>query len=57
LEEDAAGGVIGADKKSLHPRDIDAYWLQRSLSRFYNDPIVAQQKSKEVLDILKVSWF
>ncbi|VDP31937.1 unnamed protein product [Soboliphyme baturini] len=42
-------------KKSLHPRDIDAYWLQRSLGKFYQDPIVAQQKSHEVLEILKTA--
>ncbi len=38
----------------LRPRDVDAYWLQRSLSKFYNDPIVAQQQAKEVLQILNV---
>ena len=33
---------------------MDAYWLQRSLAKFYSDPIAAQTKAKEVLDILKV---
>ena len=28
----------------LHPRDIDAFWLQRNLSKFYDDPHVAQTK-------------
>ncbi|KRZ08826.1 U5 small nuclear ribonucleoprotein helicase [Trichinella pseudospiralis] len=42
-------------KKELHPRDIDAYWLQRSLGKFYQDPIVAQQQSREVLEILKMA--
>lgn len=42
----------GKKKKGLQPRDIDAYWLQRSLGKFYQDPIVAQQKSREVLEIL-----
>lgn len=41
-------------KKDLHPRDIDAFWLQRQLSRFYNDAIVSQKKADEVLEILKV---
>lgn len=41
-------------KKDLHPRDIDAFWLQRQLSRFYDDAIVSQKKADEVLDILKV---
>uniref|UniRef100_A0A671XYS1 U5 small nuclear ribonucleoprotein 200 kDa helicase n=1 Tax=Sparus aurata TaxID=8175 RepID=A0A671XYS1_SPAAU len=27
-------------KKDLHPRDIDAFWLQRQLSRFYDDAIL-----------------
>lgn len=41
-------------KKDLHPRDIDAFWLQRQLSRFYDDAIVSQKKADEVLEILKV---
>uniref|UniRef100_A0A0N5ASB3 U5 small nuclear ribonucleoprotein 200 kDa helicase n=1 Tax=Syphacia muris TaxID=451379 RepID=A0A0N5ASB3_9BILA len=40
-------------KGILHARDIDAHWIQRSLSKFYKDPIVAQQKVNEVLHILK----
>ncbi|VDM65738.1 unnamed protein product, partial [Strongylus vulgaris] len=43
-----------AKKDALHPRDIDAHWIQRSLAKFFNDPIVAQQKVTEVLSILKV---
>ncbi|XGW08745.1 hypothetical protein V3C99_011228 [Haemonchus contortus] len=42
-------------KDALHPRDIDAHWIQRSLAKFFNDPIVAQQKVTEVLSILKDS--
>ncbi|KAK5965871.1 U5 small nuclear ribonucleoprotein helicase [Trichostrongylus colubriformis] len=42
-------------KDVLHPRDIDAHWIQRSLAKFFNDPIVAQQKVTEVLSILKDS--
>ncbi|XP_002742418.1 U5 small nuclear ribonucleoprotein 200 kDa helicase-like, partial [Saccoglossus kowalevskii] len=51
--------LIGGDdsftekKKSLHPRDIDAFWLQRQLRKFYDDPNVSQTKGCEVLDILK----
>lgn len=41
-------------KKDLHPRDIDAFWLQRQLGRFYDDAIVSQKKADEVLEILKV---
>lgn len=43
-------------KKDLHPRDIDAFWLQRQLSRFYDDAIVSQKKADEVLEILKVCF-
>lgn len=46
---------MSAKKKDLHPRDIDAFWLQRQLSRFYDDAIVSQKKADEVLEILKVS--
>ncbi|KAK6736456.1 hypothetical protein RB195_019253 [Necator americanus] len=45
----------GTKKDALHPRDIDAHWIQRSLAKFFNDPIVAQQKVTEVLGILKDS--
>jgi pre-mRNA-splicing helicase BRR2 len=37
----------------VHPRDVDAFWLQRNLSKFYDDPHVAQTKASEVMDILK----
>ena len=47
---------MNAKKKDLHPRDIDAFWLQRQLSRFYDDAIVSQKKADEVLDILKEAW-
>ena len=41
----------------LHPRDIDAFWIQRKLSKYYpDDPTTAQTKAREVLDILKVSY-
>lgn len=45
---------MSVKKKDLHPRDIDAFWLQRQLSRFYDDAIVSQKKADEVLEILKV---
>lgn len=38
---------------SLHPLDIDAYWLQRRLSKIYDDAIVSQSKAAEVLKVLK----
>lgn len=48
------GGVDEMKKeKSLHPLDIDAYWLQRQLSKFYDDAMVSQAKAGEVLNVLK----
>ncbi|XP_034244319.1 putative U5 small nuclear ribonucleoprotein 200 kDa helicase isoform X1 [Thrips palmi] len=40
-------------EKALHPLDIDAYWLQRRLSKYYDDAIVSQSKAAEVLKVLK----
>ena len=41
--------------KRLHPLDIDAHWLQRKLAQYYDDATTSQQKSKEVLKILRDS--
>lgn len=46
-------GVGGKKEKKLHPLDIDAYWLQRKLSKFYSDPMVSQARAGEVLQILR----
>lgn len=43
----------GRKEKKLHPLDIDAYWLQRKLSKFYSDPIVSQERAGDVLEVLK----
>ena len=51
LDSSALGGQRESDE--LHPRAIDAYYLQRELNKFYNDHIVSQKKGEEVLDILK----
>ena len=32
----------------LHPLDIDAHWLQRKLSKYYEEAITSQKKSIEV---------
>lgn len=42
-------------ERTLHPLDIDAYWLQRCLSKYYNDAMISQAKSTEVLNVLKDS--
>ena len=47
------GGERGVDE--LNPRMIDAYFLQRELNKFYEDPMVSQKKANEVLDILKTA--
>lgn len=39
----------------IHPREVDAYWLQRKLSKYFDDPVVAQSKAAEVLKILKIA--
>jgi len=51
-----AGGedVMGKSDRGLHPHDIDAFWLQRKLSKHYDDPMLAQTRAGEVLAILKV---
>lgn len=42
-------------ERGLHPRDIDAFWLQRELSKYYDDPMLAQTRAGEVLEILKTA--
>ncbi len=39
--------------ESLNPQDIDAYWLQRELNKFYRDPEMSRSKSEETLEVLK----
>lgn len=41
--------------ETLHPRQIDAYWLQRNLNKTYGDPVEAKNKAAEVMDILKTA--
>lgn len=40
-------------EKPLHPLDIDAYWLQRQLSKIYDDAMISQAKAGEVLNVLR----
>lgn len=63
-EEAVGDGVIHSEnlglsedkkEKAIHPLDIDAYWLQRSLRSYFTDPLVSQAKADEVLSILKNS--
>nr|XP_022344638.1 U5 small nuclear ribonucleoprotein 200 kDa helicase-like [Crassostrea virginica] len=57
LHTNLAGEEGGSKSDSgLHPRDIDAFWLQRKLSKHYpDDPTMAQTKAGEVLQTLKSS--
>ena len=43
-------------EEELNVHDIDAFWLQRELNKFYNDAEVSQEKSVEVLEALKVCF-
>eukprot|EP00112_Aurelia_sp_Birch-Aquarium-sp1_P011482 Seg2414.1 transcript_id=Seg2414.1/GoldUCD/mRNA.D3Y31 product="U5 small nuclear ribonucleoprotein 200 kDa helicase" protein_id=Seg2414.1/GoldUCD/D3Y31 len=61
-EEHALRGNLDADEKmskkaeeELNVHDIDAFWLQRELNKFYNDAEVSQEKSVEVLEALKTA--
>ena len=51
----SSGGAGSGEKDILEPRLVDAYWLQRELNKFYNDPMTSQKKADEVLEILKHS--
>ena len=41
-------------EEELNVHQIDAFWLQRELNKFYSDAEVSQEKSVEVLEALKV---
>ncbi len=54
-DEDAGGG--GGDQEVLKVQDVDAYWLQRSISKAYDGSIdapKAQALAEEVFEILQV---
>lgn len=40
-------------EKTLHPNDIDAYWLQRQLKNYFKDAMTAHAKAADVLGVLK----
>ena len=41
------------DHQIVGPRDVDAYWLQRTISLHFSDPILAQQKSTAAFEFLE----
>lgn len=51
--ENLGGAEEMKKEKTLHPLDIDAYWLQRRLSRIYDDAMISQARAAEVLTVLK----
>ncbi|XP_049856999.1 putative U5 small nuclear ribonucleoprotein 200 kDa helicase [Schistocerca gregaria] len=51
--ENLGGAEETRKEKTLHPLDIDAYWLQRRLSKFYDDAMVSQARAAEVLAVLR----
>jgi pre-mRNA-splicing helicase BRR2 len=53
-DEEGADGE-GGDGSTLNVKDIDAHWLQRSLSAFYGDATESATKADEVLGLLQQS--
>ncbi|CAF3535354.1 unnamed protein product, partial [Rotaria sp. Silwood2] len=41
--------------RTLQPHTIDAFWLERNLSKIYSNVTDAKIKAEEVLDILKTA--
>lgn len=54
-ENEEGTGSSRRSSRGLHPRDIDAFWLQRELGKHYKDSMMAQTKARECLDILKTT--
>ena len=46
-------GTGEAEQDTIHPRSIDAFWLQRELNKYYGDAEASRTKADEVLEILK----
>ena len=40
-------------REGLDPRKVDAFWLQRELSKYFSDPLTAQSHARSVLEILQ----
>ena len=51
--EDQTDRGAGQSKDKLDPRQIDAYWLQRELSKFYDDAMTSLKRSQEVMEVLE----
>lgn len=51
--DDVLSGMNSKSKSTLQAHEIDAFWLQRKLTKVYDDPTQAQTKVKEVIEILR----
>lgn len=49
--------VVDADAGKVHPRDVDAYWLQRQLSNYSKDAVETQKLADAALSVLEVRMF
>eukprot|EP00124_Ichthyophonus_hoferi_P001685 Ihof_evm4s95 gene=Ihof_evmTU4s95 len=50
IEEDSS---VQRPKDKIDPREIDAFWLQRELAKFYDDAMTTQKYANEVLEVLQ----
>jgi pre-mRNA-splicing helicase BRR2 len=39
----------------IHPQEVDAYWLQRQVSKYFKDALISQNIAKSVMDVLESS--
>jgi pre-mRNA-splicing helicase BRR2 len=52
LEAQEGEQMDGGVEDELPVGTIDAYWLQRELGKFFNDPMEAQKAAEDVLETL-----
>ncbi|CAF3930211.1 unnamed protein product [Rotaria magnacalcarata] len=55
LNKAAANDNFTRPSKALQPHSIDAFWLQRNLSKVYPEATDAKLKAQELLEILKTA--
>ncbi|CAB57421.1 U5 snRNP complex ATPase subunit Brr2 [Schizosaccharomyces pombe] len=53
---------ISADTKkvteipTVHPREIDAFWLQREIAKYFADAVVCQEKTNQAFEALSADY-
>lgn len=52
---DMAAELAEHDELAIDPNRVDAYWLQRELTKFTQDAVEAQKMADEVFKILEHS--